>query len=134
MSDISIDEKEELLVIFMEECAEASVEASKVIRFGRNDEEVGSLAREVGDLMCMINLLEEYGLINRNQINQYALAKREKLKKRLVFVTSFAGRNPHDEHCGVDSKAWAYNETKTKYRVLATVYSLHKSSDSNIIS
>ena len=81
MNDVSIDEKEELLVIFMEECAEASVEASKVIRFGRNDEEVGSLAREVGDLVCMINLLEEYGLINRNQINQYALAKREKLKK-----------------------------------------------------
>ena len=81
MNDVSIDEKEELLVIFMEECAEASVEASKVIRFGRNDEEVGSLAREVGDLVCMINLLEEYGLINRNQINQYALAKKEKLKK-----------------------------------------------------
>ena len=81
MNNVSIDEKEELLVIFMEECAEASVEASKVIRFGRNDEEVGSLAREVGDLMCMINLLEEYGLINRNQINQYALAKKEKLKK-----------------------------------------------------
>jgi hypothetical protein len=81
MNDVSIDEKEELLVIFMEECAEASVEASKVIRFGRNDEEVGSLSREVGDLMCMISLLEEYGLINRNQINQYSLAKREKLKK-----------------------------------------------------
>ncbi len=81
MNDVSIDEKEELLVIFMEECAEASVEASKVIRFGRNDEEVGSLAREIGDLMCMINLLEEYGLVNRNQINQYALAKKEKLKK-----------------------------------------------------
>ena len=81
MNNVSIDEKEELLVIFMEECAEASVEASKVIRFGRNDEEVGSLAREIGDLMCMINLLEEYGLINRNQINQYALAKKEKLKK-----------------------------------------------------
>ena len=81
MNDVSIDEKEELLVIFMEECAEASVEASKVIRFGRNDEEVGSLAREVGDLVCMINLLEEYGLINRNQINKYALDKKEKLKK-----------------------------------------------------
>jgi len=81
MTDVSIDEKEELLVIFMEECAEASVEASKVIRFGRNDEEVGSLAREVGDLVCMINLLEEYGLINRNQINKYALDKKEKLKK-----------------------------------------------------
>lgn len=81
MTDVSIDEKEELLVIFMEECAEASVEASKVIRFGRNDEEIGSLSREVGDLICMINLLEEYGLINRNQINKYALDKKEKLKK-----------------------------------------------------
>ena len=81
MTDVSIDEKEELLVIFMEECAEASVEASKVIRFGRNDEEIGSLSREVGDLVCMINLLEEYGLINRSQINKYALDKKEKLKK-----------------------------------------------------
>ncbi len=81
MNDINIDEKEELLVIFMEECAEASVEASKIIRFGQNDEEVGSLVKEVGDLVCMINLLEEYGILNRNQINQYALNKREKLKK-----------------------------------------------------
>lgn len=81
MNNVSIDEKEELLVIFMEECAEASVEASKIIRFGQNDEEIGSLAREIGDLVCMINLLEEYGLINRNKTNQYALAKREKLKK-----------------------------------------------------
>ena len=81
MNNINIDEKEELLVIFMEECAEASVEASKVIRFGQNDEEIGSLVKEVGDLICMINLLEEYGLINKNQINRYALAKKEKLKK-----------------------------------------------------
>lgn len=81
MSNVSIDEKEELLVIFMEECAEASVEASKIIRFGQNDEEIGSLAREIGDLLCMINLLEDYGLINRSQINKYALSKKEKLKK-----------------------------------------------------
>tara|TARA_B000000557_G_scaffold157515_1_gene127669 strand:+ start:1280 stop:1546 length:267 start_codon:yes stop_codon:yes gene_type:complete len=81
MNNINIDEKEELLVIFMEECAEASVEASKIIRFGQNDEEIGSLVKEVGDLVCMINLLEEYGILNRNQINQYALNKREKLKK-----------------------------------------------------
>ena len=81
MDNINIDEKEELLVIFMEECAEASVEASKIIRFGQNDEEIGSINREVGDLICMINLLEEYGIINRNEINKYTLAKREKLKK-----------------------------------------------------
>ena len=45
MNNVSIDEKEELLVIFMEECAEASVEASKIIRFGQNDEEIGSLVK-----------------------------------------------------------------------------------------
>ncbi len=81
MESFNIDEKEELLIIFMEECAEASVEASKIIRFGQNDEEVGSLTREIGDLICMINLLEEYGLINRNQINKCAMEKKEKLKK-----------------------------------------------------
>lgn len=81
IENISIDEKEELLVIFMEECAEASVEASKIIRFGRNDEEVGSLAREVGDLLCMIELLQEYGLINKNDLIKNSKSKREKLKK-----------------------------------------------------
>jgi len=79
--NISIDEKEELLVIFMEECAEATVEASKIIRFGRNDEEVGSLSREVGDLLCMIDLLQEYGLINKNELIKNSKSKREKLKK-----------------------------------------------------
>lgn len=77
----TIDEREELLVIFMEECAEASVEASKIIRFGQNDDEIGSLSREIGDLLCMIDLLEEYGLINRTNLIQYSKAKREKLKK-----------------------------------------------------
>ena len=79
--NISIDEKEELLVIFMEEGAEATVEASKIIRFGRNDEEVGSLSREVGDLLCMIDLLQEYGLINKNELIKNSKSKREKLKK-----------------------------------------------------
>lgn len=81
VENISVDEKEELLVIFMEECAEATVEASKIIRFGRNDDEHGSLAKEVGDLLCMIDLLEEYGLINKSLLIQYSKAKRDKLKK-----------------------------------------------------
>ena len=63
MNDINIDEKEELLIIFMEECAEASVEASKIIRFGQNDEEVGSLVKEVGDLVCMINLFSKMSFL-----------------------------------------------------------------------
>jgi len=72
----------ELLVIFMEECAEASVEASKVIRFASDTStSIAPLEREVGDLMCMVELLKEYNLINSEAVEQAKAAKREKLKK-----------------------------------------------------
>lgn len=74
---MTIDEKEELLVIFMEECAEAQVEASKIIRFGSSN----AINNEVGDLLCMVELLKEYGLIDMGMVNKATKAKREKLKK-----------------------------------------------------
>lgn len=75
-------EKDELLTIFMEECAEATVEASKLIRFG--SETFGGVHKmevEVGDLLCMIGLLEEYGIIDLQQVDEHKKVKREKLKK-----------------------------------------------------
>ena len=72
----------ELLVIFMEECAEASVEASKVIRFASDTStSIPPLEREVGDLLCMVELLKEYNLINSEAVEKAKEAKREKLKK-----------------------------------------------------
>lgn len=73
---------DELLVITMEECAELSVECSKLIRFGSDSpSEVHKLEVEVGDLLCMIDLLEEYGLIDLKAVSEYREAKRQKLKK-----------------------------------------------------
>jgi hypothetical protein len=72
-----LNEKEELLVIFMEECAEVSVEASKMIRFGGDKE---SMEREVGDLLCMVELLKEYGIIREGELPKHINAKRKKLK------------------------------------------------------
>lgn len=74
-----LDERDELMVILMEECAEVAVEASKLIRFGYDKSE--SLESEVGDLMCMFNLLHEHDLINWSNVEMCADAKREKLKK-----------------------------------------------------
>ena len=72
----------ELLVVFMEECNEAAVEASKVIRFGSDTlTNVPTLEREVGDLLCMIELLKEYNLINSEAVDVAVKEKREKLKK-----------------------------------------------------
>lgn len=76
------DEKKELLTIFMEECAEATVEASKLIRFGSDTfGDVYRMEVEVGDILCMIDLLEEYGIINKLEIDQHKKTKRLKLKQ-----------------------------------------------------
>ena len=73
---------EELLVILMEECAEVQQEASKLIRFGSDTwADVLNFEKEIGDLLCMIDLCHKQGLINEDAIIQAAEAKREKLKR-----------------------------------------------------
>ena len=67
----------ELLVILMEECAEVSQAASKMIRFDKTHDE---LARELGDLLCMIRLTQSRFGISDEDLNNYASLKREKLK------------------------------------------------------
>lgn len=68
---------QEMLVIFMEECSEAAIEASKILRFGKG---TTLLESEIGDLTCMIQLLEEQGVIDMNNVLACADAKRNKLK------------------------------------------------------
>ena len=74
-----LDERDELMVILMEECSEVAIEASKMIRFGYDNSQ--KLESEVGDLMCMINLLHEHDLISWNNVEACSDAKREKLKQ-----------------------------------------------------
>jgi hypothetical protein len=73
---------QELLVILMEECAEVQQEASKLIRFGSETwADVLNFEKEIGDLMCMVALCQEAGLIDEDAVIEAADAKREKLKK-----------------------------------------------------
>ncbi len=74
--------KQEALTITMEECAELQVEAAKIIRFGSDTaEHIHRLEVEVGDLMCMIDLLDQYGLIDLKEVAEHKAAKRQKLKQ-----------------------------------------------------
>lgn len=75
------DERQELLTILMEECAEVSIEAAKIMRFGQKQTRYDKLESEVGDLMCMLQLLEEKGLVDRENVSLCATAKRNKLKE-----------------------------------------------------
>ena len=75
-----MDKLQELLTITMEECSELIQECSKSIRKNHyyNNKE---LTEEVGDVMCMIELLHEYDLISYTDIEERVLEKKKKLMK-----------------------------------------------------
>lgn len=74
------DKLQELMTITMEECGELIQQCSKAIRCDdyHNNEK---LTEEVGDVMCMIELLHEYDLISWTDVDNRVLVKKNKLKK-----------------------------------------------------
>ena len=78
----------ELLVILQEECAEVSQVISKIHRFGMNaqhpdtkEHNIDDLHKEVGDLLCMVELCIEKGILSEKELFLCTAMKREKLKK-----------------------------------------------------
>lgn len=74
---------EEIMLITQEECAEVTQAISKVFRFGMDSSHNGAtnqqrLEEEVGDLMCMIDLLIDNGIVSEAAV---MTAKHEKLMK-----------------------------------------------------
>jgi|Laugresu1bdmlbsd_1035121.scaffolds.fasta_scaffold05958_4 NTP pyrophosphatase (non-canonical NTP hydrolase) len=81
----------EILLIAQEECAEVTQAISKVFRFGMDYEYNGEtnrehLEEEIGDLMCMIDLLIDNGIVSESAV---MTAKNEKLNKLLTWSTIF---------------------------------------------
>ena len=81
----------EILLITQEECAEVSQAISKVFRFGMDDEYKGitnreHLEEEIGDLMCMIDLLIDSGMISESAV---MTAKSEKMMKLQTWSSIF---------------------------------------------
>jgi NTP pyrophosphatase (non-canonical NTP hydrolase) len=79
------DHVQEALVICAEECAEVIQAISKIQRFGMTNVYRGvsgqeSLEKELGDLLALMNILQEQDTISWNNVERYADAKREKLK------------------------------------------------------
>ena len=74
------DYEKEMLTITMEECAEVIQACSKIIRFGESATNLTVLEKEIGDLYCMIDLLHQHDYISYSRIDDYSMAKKEKLK------------------------------------------------------
>ena len=70
--------REEMLVITMEECAELIQACSKMIRFDEPCDHK-QLQEEIGDVMCMLEILENGGLVTDEQIQRRMAVKKEKL-------------------------------------------------------
>ena len=79
MSKNKLTKLAELMVITMEECGELIQACSKAIRC--NDYHNDSLKEEIGDVMCMIELIKSNGLITQREIDNQIQTKRMKLMK-----------------------------------------------------
>lgn len=82
------NETKEILCITQEECAEVSQAISKIFRFGpdqvKYDQDKTNrehLEEEIGDLLCMIDILVQKTIVSDWNINEARIKKLEKLKQ-----------------------------------------------------
>lgn len=79
---------QETLDILQEECAEVIVEVSKCRRFGHtsvhyktNLKHSEMLENEIGDVLAMVDILLEQGVLSQSNLDIAKQAKKDKLKK-----------------------------------------------------
>jgi NTP pyrophosphatase (non-canonical NTP hydrolase) len=79
---------QETLLILQEECAEVTQAVSKCFRFGLDNFKPGKpatnaehLENEIGDLLAMIDILVELGVVKQENLITATAAKKLKLKQ-----------------------------------------------------
>lgn len=79
---------QETLLILQEECAEVTQAVSKCFRFGLDNFKPGKpatnaehLETEIGDLLAMIDILVELGVVKQENLITATAAKKLKLKQ-----------------------------------------------------
>ncbi len=83
---------QQLMIITAEECGELTQMCSKTVRKFNTIEEANSkvqnaltnrkkLVEEAGDVLCMIELLAEHGMVDWNELEDRVQVKRNKLEK-----------------------------------------------------
>lgn len=82
------NKQNEIMDILQEECAEVIQMVSKCRRFGIDNTHLkagvsnrAKLTEEIGDLMCMIQLAQDNGIVDKEEIQLASRNKAEKLKQ-----------------------------------------------------
>lgn len=79
------DKRQELLTILMKECSEVIQEASKLIL--SEDTSSDRIEKEIGDLLCMIELLYKHKIIDATILEDHIQAKMDKLEEWSTLFT-----------------------------------------------
>ena len=80
----TLDARQQLLIVTMEECGELVQACSKALRRGElyeNSDSQQNLKEEVGDVYTMIDLLVEWDVLSWDEIEARRNKKRKKLKR-----------------------------------------------------
>lgn len=85
MKNSPINTLQQLMCITMEECGELTQRCSKIMRKFKKIEDVTEqqrklLLEEAGDVLCMIELMVEHGLLTNEELGVRVNVKRNKLK------------------------------------------------------
>ena len=92
MSEMNkLDERQQLLVILMEECGELIQECSKNLRRGELFDKP-DFKKEVGDVYAMIELLVEWDVLSWEDIENRRDEKRKKLSKWSDLISDSESR------------------------------------------
>ena len=85
MTNSPINKLQQLMCITMEECGELTQRCSKMMRKFSTIEDATEqqrklLLEEAGDVLCMIELMVEHGLLTNEELGVRVNVKRNKLK------------------------------------------------------
>lgn len=87
-----INDFQQLMAITAEECGELTQVCMKIMRKydsldkAANDKYISLLVEEAGDVLCMLELMSDHGVVHWQDIEDRVLVKREKLKQWSTLV------------------------------------------------
>jgi NTP pyrophosphatase (non-canonical NTP hydrolase) len=91
MKNSPINKLQQLMCITMEECGELTQRCSKIVRKYSTADQIQEdqrvkLLEEAGDVLCMIELMVEHGLLTNEELGVRVNVKREKLKQWSTLI------------------------------------------------
>lgn len=71
----------ELMILTAEECGELTQACMKIVRHGLEPHRVAALIEEVGDVQCLIDLMQVHDVMTFEEVDERIAVKKAKLEQ-----------------------------------------------------